>query len=65
MIEIMRKNKFYKLQITGWIIAALLLMWSASVHAAGPLPRDVQVADVTPASFTVVWKTDASSTGTV
>src|SRR3990172_608956 len=65
MIEIMRKNKFYKLQITGWIIAALLLMLSASVHAAGPLPRDVQVADVTPASFTVVWKTDASSTGTV
>ena len=30
-----------------------------------PLPRDVQVADVTPAGFTVVWTTDAASTGTV
>jgi hypothetical protein len=65
MIETMRRTHFFKLKFDGWIIIAalLLLLWSASVHAAGPLPRDIHVADVTPTSFTVVWKTDAPGTG--
>ncbi len=46
-------------------IVVLLLISCTAVWGAGPLPRNIYVADVTPTSFTVVWTTDAASTGDI
>ncbi len=43
----------------------LLLLLCSAAWGAGPLPRNINVADVTPASFTVVWTTDSASTGNI
>ena len=42
---------------------ALVSLCAATTWAAGPRLRDIHVADVTPTAFTVVWSTNAASTG--
>jgi hypothetical protein len=41
----------------------LLSLWTGAAWAAGPRLRDIHVTDVTPTAFTIVWTTDAASTG--
>jgi thrombospondin type 3 repeat protein len=49
----------------GSVAIVAIACLAATAAAAAPRPRDVRVVDVTPAAFTVVWTTDAPSTGTV
>ena len=50
---------------TSFWLAALALVCASSVaRAAGPLPRDVVVTDVTASGFTVTWNAEPG-TGTV
>jgi len=46
-------------------LIVMAMLCAASTQAAAPLPRDVQVADVTANSFSVVWSLDQASVGTV
>jgi Glucodextranase, domain B/Thrombospondin type 3 repeat len=49
----------------SWALATLLVcLWALPLWSA-PLPRDIRVVDVTPASFTVVWIDGEPITGTV
>ena len=52
---------------TRWTMAAATLACLCTVlpALADPLPRDIQVVNVTPTAFTVVWVNDEPSTGTV
>jgi len=45
------------------VFIALVACCASTISLADPLPRDIHVTDVTPASFTVAWTTDAASTG--
>lgn len=61
-------NRYHRYRISALMIVFFWILCQqlgGNVWAAGPKPRDIIVADVTPTAFSATWTTDEASTGTL